>query len=64
MVGPWAPNDYLASNPLFGLAASPPLGDIPSALQPRLPPHGKIVNFIFLTPPHGNIDFLFASRLM
>ena len=40
--GPWAPNGYLASIPLFGLAsiplfglfASPPHGDIPSALRP------------------------------
>ena len=50
MFGPWAPNGYLASNPLFGLAASPPLGDIPSALRPRLPPHGKIVNFFSYAP--------------
>ena len=51
MFGPWAPNGYLASNPLFALAALPPHGNILLALRPRLPPHGKI-------------DFLFASWRM
>jgi hypothetical protein len=99
MFGPYAPNGYLASNPLFGLAASlAPHGDIPSALRPcpltaiflwpcglnrfsiQLTPNVEFfshapsrqnqfsiclpvnVNFIFLTPPHGKIDFLFALR--
>ena len=84
----------------FGLAASPPHSDIPSALRPRplteiflrpcgLAPHGDIpsalrprpLTAIFLwpcglapsrqysfglaaSPPHGKIDFLFASRQM
>jgi len=67
---------------------SPPHGDIPSALRPKLMfylPHGECqfyfshapsrrnrfsirltanADLFFLTPPHGKIDFLFASRRM
>ena len=80
MFGPYAPNGYLASNPLFGLAASlAPHGDIPSALRPCpltaifLRPCGlnrfsiqltPNVEFFFLTPPHDKINFLFALRWM
>jgi len=55
----------------FSLAASPTHGDIPSALRSRplsaktiFYPLTANVDLNFLTPPHGEIDFLFASRRM